>query len=200
MCRFIESIRVENGRIPLLEEHQARINTTLAQFEADITLSLRSAIDVPASAQEGIYKCRIVYNADGISEITYDRYEIKAISTFSTVEIGGHSYRYKYENRDWINDLVNKSGSGDIIMCKNDRITDSSYANLAFYDGSSWFTPKYPLLKGTRRSLLLKEKMLSEKDIFLKDVSKFSHFKYINAMMLWNEAPVFETLSIQGLP
>ena len=199
MSPFIETIRVENGKLPMLAEHQKRINASLSYFGYKPTFSLENEIIVPESYLYGIYKCRIIYDLRGILRIEFYPYEIRTTHSFALVDIGDYAYPFKYEDREWINDFIRSAKTDEIIMYKKDRITDSSYANLAFYDGSSWVTPRYPLLYGTRRSLLLKKGILAEKDIRIGDLRGYSQFKCINAMMTWEESPVFGLDSIKEI-
>ena len=62
-------------------------------------------------------------------------------------------------------------------------ITDTSIANIAFYDGEKWLTPKRPLLKGTTRARYLKSGLVIEKDIFVDDIKLFTKVALMNAMI-----------------
>jgi 4-amino-4-deoxychorismate lyase len=62
-------------------------------------------------------------------------------------------------------------------------VTDSSYANVVLRkkDGT-WVTPSSCLLKGTRRAQLLNDKSISEAEISVADLEKYSEIRLINAM------------------
>ena len=66
---------------------------------------------------------------------------------------------------------------------KNGYITDTSFSNIIFFDGANWITPSTPLLEGTKIKELLEKKIISEQEIKLKDLIKFSKAKLINAMI-----------------
>lgn len=52
MCRFIESIRLENGSIKLLDYHQDRVNKTgVHYFEKNNTINLLNSS----------YKCNLLF-------------------------------------------------------------------------------------------------------------------------------------------
>jgi len=190
MSRFIETIRIEEGTIPLLPEHQQRIGRTLAHLGMTHPFLLEDVLVIPQEARKGIIKCRVIYDKNGVIDIQFEPYIIKNIDTFSLVDIGSHTYTYKYENRDWIYDLLKGAAASEIIMCKEDYITDASYANLAFFNGTSWVTPRHPLLYGTRRQQLIRTNILSEVAITIKELHNYSHIKCINAMMTWEESPI----------
>ena len=104
-------------------------------------------------------------------------------------DIGDNDYVHKYSNREWINNILLKSGNDDVIFTKNGIVKDASYANLVFFDGQNWITPSQPLLLGTRRASLIAAGIIKEALIQIKDLPKYNTVKLINAMMLWEESP-----------
>lgn len=192
MYRFIESIRLEDGKFPLLEEHQLRLNKTFNHFGHFNPFLLDEVISLPEEYLNGLFKCRVVYDLQGKVSVEVVPYHIKKLGTFSLVDIGSADYPYKFEDRQWIIDLLNESEGDEIIMCRNGEITDSSYANLVFFDGDQWVTPKHPLLEGTRRAMLLKGGIIKERIITGSEIFNYHQFKCINAMISWEEAPVYQ--------
>ena len=71
----------------------------------------------------------------------------------------------------------------EVIIVKDGYITDTSYTNLCFFDGTTWFTPDTPLLPGTMRQRLLDQGIIKEKSIPLSDLNKYQSISLINAMM-----------------
>jgi 4-amino-4-deoxychorismate lyase len=98
-------------------------------------------------------------------------------------------YSFKYSDRSALTRLIDKSIADDILIIKNRQVTDTSYSNIAFTDGQKWFTPSNPLLKGTMRAKLINEGIISEIEISPAQISGFSHFRLINAMLGFN-API----------
>ncbi|QBA65028.1 aminotransferase class IV [Muriicola soli] len=199
MYRFIETIRLENGAFPLLEEHQLRLNKTFFHFGDSDPFLLDEVITVPTEYMKGIVKCRVAYDLQANVSVEFENYNIKKLNSFSLVDIGSSGYSYKFEDRQWIIDLVDKSDTDEIIMCRNGEITDSSYANLVFFDGRHWITPELPLLQGTRRSHLLKTGLIKEGLIRESEIFNFHQFKCINAMISWEEAPVYQIGQIKRI-
>jgi len=66
-------------------------------------------------------------------------------------------------------------------------IRDTTIANIAVFDGLKWFTPKNPLLCGTQRAKLLENKIITEKDIKIKDFKNIVSFAIINALIGFRE-------------
>ena len=79
----------------------------------------------------------------------------------------------------WINYFKKEK----IVIVKQGFITDTSYANIVFFDGHKWFTPVSPLLKGTKRTFLLDKKIIEETEIRIDDLEKFKKARLINAMI-----------------
>ena len=62
-------------------------------------------------------------------------------------------------------------------------MTDTTIANIAFFDGKTWFTPTTPLLQGTTRARLIDEGFLKLRDIKKEDIKEYSRFALMNAMI-----------------
>ena len=93
-------------------------------------------------------------------------------------------YSYKYADRSALNALLEAhSHYDDILIEKEGFLTDTSIANIAFYDGSQWFTPKHPLLEGTMRTKLLDEGFLQIKEIRREDIPSYTQVALMNAMI-----------------
>ena len=154
MCPFIESIRIENGVIYNLPYHNERLNRTRNVFWKDCApINLIDYIRMPH--EKGIVKCRIVYEKE-IKEIVYTPYSMREIDTLRIVYSDGINYTYKSTDREELNRLyVGRGDADDVLIVRNELITDTSIANVAFYDGCEWHTPQTPLLKGTQRAFLL---------------------------------------------
>lgn len=183
MCRFIETMQLRNGRIVNLAYHNARMHRARNQVLGcpDI-ISLENVITVPARFKSGKGKCRIIYGT-AIESIEFQEYQVRNIGSLKIVETD-MDYSHKYEDRSEINALFEqRSDCDEILLLKQGRITDTSISNIAFRDGSQWYTPEYPLLPGTRRMQLLEENQIKIKDILLRDLNNFQEACLINAML-----------------
>ena len=183
--RFIESILYQDGDYYNLNLHQERMNAVFAQYAPGDDAHDRHGI-LPDLKMEGTYKVRLVYDMDS-EDAAYDlefaEYQPRKIKALEVVRSRPFDYAMKYEDRNEINKLVARSSSDDIIIAINDQITDGSYFNLAFWDGSQWLTPDTPLLKGVRRAQLLQEKKIKEAPIYISDIHAFEKVSLINSMM-----------------
>lgn len=185
MSRLVESIKVLDGKLLNINQHNERMGRSLLDlFGKKSTVYLERIIDVPVSARKGVYKCRVVYD-DKNTEIEFIPYIIREVRSLRIVSDNDISYSYKFTDRSDLNRLYGLRGEcDDILIIKNGLVTDTSYANVILKDkNGSWFTPSSCLLKGTQRSQLLNNKSISEADISVDDLNKYSELRIINAML-----------------
>ena len=105
------------------------------------------------------------------------------------------NYKFKYENRDSLNFLYTKKDIADeIIIIKNNLVTDTTIANIAVFIDNQWYTPKYPLLAGTTRQRYLDNGILKEKNIDLHTFKKAEKFALLNAMIDFDVIDNFKVL------
>lgn len=187
MCRFIETIRVENGKARNLPYHEQRLNGTRAHFWPGSPV-VQLAECLPAVPANGIQKLRIVYGADGIEEATCTPYTLRPVRSLALMQADDMDYAYKSTDRTALNRLFARRGPyDDILIVRRHLLTDTSIANIALFDGKHWHTPRYPLLKGTKRAKLLDKGILTEKDIRTEDLPSYSTIRLFNAMIDWGE-------------
>lgn len=188
MCRFIESICCVNGEPLNLNLHQKRIDKTCQQFFSNTSFSIEDHLkDIP---KLGKYKARMLYDdASVLSE--FIPYIKKDISSLKAVQADEIDYAFKYEDRSPLTQLFDsRKNCDDIIIVKNNLCTDSYFANLAFFDGIQWFTPKKPLLNGVKRQRLIQKSKLIEADIAVESIHTFKKVSLINAMLDLDEVSV----------
>ena len=176
--QLLETIKIENGKVYNITWHNQRCNTSRRElFQDNKILNLEAFIDPP---KKGLYRCRILYRSE-IDSVEYIPYVPKKIESFKVVK-SQIEYDYKYSHRAQLNQLLLPQFD-EIIIEKDGFLTDTSIANIAFYNGEQWITPKKPLLHGTMREKLLSENFLIVKNIKSKEIKSFSHFALMNAMI-----------------
>jgi len=190
MYRFIETIRLENHRLQHLGWHHIRLNETRRHFfgsSADVDLS--EILVLPENLDNGVYKCRIVYS-EQIEEVTFQPYIPKSVQALRLVTDDHADYSYKFENRAMLELLLTQKGEADdILIVRNQCITDTSHSNVALFDGLHWYTPDTYLLNGTCRQRLLAEGILREAHITLHDLARYEEIRPINAMLVLERTP-----------
>ena len=188
MCRFIESIKLADGRFYRLELHQARVDKAFADFYPTIKpINLSEVLLKSNFPKSGTHKCRIVFDSD-VQFLEYTPYVRREIKSLKLVETDMETLPYKIEDRTKLNiAFAKRKDCDDILMTKNGLLTDTSYSNIALFDGSKWVTPKFPLVYGTNRAHLLSDNKIIEKDINFLDLKNFTHIRLFNAMIEFGE-------------
>jgi len=183
MYPLFESIKLVDGEIHNVDWHQKRYERSYRALYSKSPIShLINHVTIPAYANVGTYKLRISYN-DQYKKMEFDPYSLKEIKTLKMVVVNNINYDLKLHDRTALLDAYKqKESCDDILIIKNDMVTDSSYANIVFYNGKDWVTPNTPLLHGTARARLLHEGIIQEQEINVSDIATFQSFKLINAM------------------
>lgn len=181
MALLLETIKIQEGEVANISYHQKRLNQSReALFGIKTPLDLASYITPPPN--KGIFRCRVLYDRQ-IQKIEYLPYTPKAITSLRVVR-ANIDYRYKYADRASFTRLLQAHQDVDeVIIEKNGYLSDTTMANIAFYDGKRWLTPKSPLLQGTMRAKLLTEKKLIEKDIPKEGLTAYQNVALMNAMI-----------------
>ncbi|NUO00191.1 MAG: aminotransferase class IV [Saprospiraceae bacterium] len=185
MYRFIETIKIQHGLPCKLPLHEDRLQRTRQHFfpDAPPAPALANWLQVPAHCKTGIYKCRVIYARD-LLHAEFLPYTPRPIHRLKLVADDSVDYAWKCENRSALERLyAQKSDCDEVLIVKNGFLTDSSYSNLAFYDGKAWYTPEMPLLQGIQREWLLREEQIISTPIRIEDLNCFSQIALINAML-----------------
>lgn len=200
MSQFIESIKVEDQEIFLLELHQKRVDQTFAHFGKEGSIDLAKIFKHLQHDENGLFKLRIAYDLDKRIRTQMIPYAIPEIADFQLVENNSFDYSFKFEDRKELDKMKMKSKAEEIIIVKNNHITDTSFSNILFLKGKEWFTPNSYLLNGVQRQQLLKQKKIKEAEITMQNIKQFSHFQLINAMNDFDDMFIYPIDRIINLP
>ncbi len=186
--KLIESIKVLDGQVYNLAYHKWRMSATLsAIYNYPPAYDIEKLEFEQRGVSKGLYKLRVVYDALGYS-YTFQPYIVKPKNSLKVVFDDTIDYNYKSENRHQLKTLFEKrQDCDDILIVKNNLLTDSYYCNIALEKEGSWYTPAQPLLAGTKRAQLLDDRLLEKADIYLEELHLFSHIRLFNAMIEFGE-------------
>ena len=188
--QLLETIRFNAGKFSNIKLHQRRFNDSRRQlFNCKDEINLISILNSYIKNQPDyqLLKCRVVYDAE-VESVEFIPYSMPNITSLKLVNCDKIEYSHKYLNRSHINKLIlQKCNADDIIIVKNGLITDSSFANMLFFNGSQWLTPAQPLLKGTQRAKLLEQEQIITADIRPADLYNFTKVRLINAMLRFED-------------
>ncbi|WP_320035101.1 aminotransferase class IV family protein [Halarcobacter sp.] len=173
---FFETIKCEDFEVFNLSFHEKRIARTIG-----LNLNLQDYI-YPSSNK--LLRCKLIYDESGVLSVEFFPYKKREIKTFKILHEDGISYSKKYLNRESLDKLFEKKEDADeIIIIKDNFVTDTSIANIAIFDGTNWLTSKKPLLLGTTRDRLIQEGLLIEKDIDINMLKNSKKIALMNAMI-----------------
>lgn len=173
---YFETIKCEDFEIFNLDFHNKRVTNTIG-----LNINLQEYI-YPLS--EELLRCKVTYNDFEVLNVEYFPYKKREINSFKLIFDDAINYSKKYLNREKLDNLFSKKENCDeIIIIKNEIVTDTSIANIAIFYENMWITSKNCLLKGTTRNRLLEEKFLIEKDISVAMLQKASKIALMNAMI-----------------
>lgn len=189
MCRYIETIRIEKGRLRNIAYHDRRMNEVHREvWGVDRSVSLETYID--ASPYEERTRCRVTYGRD-VESVEFFPYQIRPVHSLQLVRGGQIEYRRKRADRSELNALFACRGEADdVLIVRGGLLTDTSIANIALGDGTGWYTPASPLLEGTQRACLLDAGMIRPLDIHADDLSRFQKIRLFNAMIDFGEIEI----------
>ena len=200
MSQFIESIKIEDQKIFLAELHQKRVNDTFSHFGKEGSIDVAKIFKNLDIDENGLYKLRIIYDLNKNFRTQLIPYAISEIDDFQLVENNNYDYSFKFEDRKEFEKMKMKAKTEEIIVVKNNHITDTSFSNLLFLKGKNWFTPTTFLLNGVQRQHLLKTKKIKETEITLNNIKEFSHFQIINSLNDFDDMFIYPIEKIVNLP
>ena len=186
MCQFIETIRIENGKPLNLGFHNYRFNRTRRDiFECNLPVNLADYIQPEPYTERT--KCRIEYQEE-VEKVEYLPYTVRPVESLRMVTSDGLDYTYKSSNRQKLDELFKQKGEADdILIIRDGLLTDTSIANIAFWNGQQWETPEVPLLEGTMRASLLGKGLIVPAVIRPQDLSRYTLVRLFNAMIGFGE-------------
>jgi 4-amino-4-deoxychorismate lyase len=179
---FFETIRIENGIVYNLSEHNRRLNRTRAKvFGTRDPIDLAEHLLPPV--KEGILRCRVVYDR-AIEQIEYLPYSPRPLTRFALVR-SAITYPHKALDRSELDALFARRGAADdiLIVSPEGFLRDTSIANIALKINSRWFTPERPLLPGTVRARLLAEGKITPVPLRFEDLTRAEAVAVLNAMV-----------------
>jgi 4-amino-4-deoxychorismate lyase len=195
--QLIETIRVCRGRLESVAWHDERFRRSQYDlFGVREARSLQELVSLPPGLGKGVYKCRILYDRE-VRRVEFLSYRPRRVRSLRLVEDDEIAYGYKFADRSVFDKLLRNNPFDDVLIVKNGRLTDASYANLAFFDGEKWLTPAEPLLPGTKRAKLIAAGTLHVEDLRPSDLWHFQGCRLINAMLVFGKTPILSPAHIQ---
>jgi hypothetical protein len=194
---LVETICVSNGTALRLPFHVARVRAscqTLGWKDVSKELLqtwLTSLQNMPYEYQKGRVMMRTVYDATGVSSVTFQQYQLRPVRSLRCVEADHLHYSLKSTHREGITHCVEqRENCDDVLILRDNLFTDTSIANIALWheEQQRWMTPTRPLLRGTHRAALLRSgTIIEDAALTLDRLEEFSRIRLFNAMINWGE-------------
>jgi 4-amino-4-deoxychorismate lyase len=185
VTKFLETLRLEDGMIHHLHYHQLRVCSVFDSFGMVCKIDLASYFNtLKRLPKKGLLRVRFIYTLEGIVTCSFHPYVKREIKHLKLVENDTIEYDKKYLSRAPLDTLFHKrQGCHDVLIIKNGYVSDTTIANVAFYDGVQWFTPATPLLEGTTRKRYLENGTVFAREIRKEDIYKYQKIALMNAMI-----------------
>lgn len=190
MFPLFETIKIVGNSLLNIDYHNARVNESRnSLLGLQEKWDLQKLITLPSLLPDIVYKCRFVYDVD-VTVVEFHPYSMRRLQTLKLVECPTIQYGFKYLDRKALYEVKQQNKQfDDVVIVKNGMITDCSFANVVFFDGTKWITPCTPLLKGTKRQKYIDEQVIFEREVGVKDLKFFNKIRIINAMIDLEESP-----------
>lgn len=188
MYPLFESLCVQDGQLLHAQWHRLRFEKAYRHcYGHSNPFDLLQDLSIPTEFAQGKVKLRIQYNKQN-RNFHFEHYQFQKIQSLQLVYTKELDYQYKYSQREKLETLFAKRGNcDDVLIVRKGWITDSSYANVVFFDGKDWWTPKNPLLEGTCRARLLDRGIIKEAELGVEDIKNFKGLKLVNALRDLNQ-------------
>ncbi len=169
-------------------------------FGIDEPVRLGELPTPPDSVDDRRHKCRLLYGRR-IGTPQFEPYHPQRVTSLRAVAAESLDYHLKYADRRLLTELRKRRGECDeIIIVVDGMVTDTSYSNLAFFDGSRWYTPDTPLLAGTKRDELIRTGTLEVARIAVSDIHRYERASLINSMLDLDQISVsVASIRLEGL-
>ncbi len=194
---LIETMRVENGEIFLLDYHLHRLKESAHRFLFPVSIhSLREALlDYVKNVPESLYRLKVAISPDGKFTIEH---KLEIGSTRLKVGLAKTPVDSKYwllyhktSYRTIYEQAKQTSPDYDDVIMWNEKglVTESTIANVVVQKGSRKFTPPVHcgLLPGTFRQYLLDTHQIEEREISVEELDTVDKIYLVNSVRKWIE-------------
>ncbi len=196
---LLETMKIEDGKIFLLEEHLNRIKQSSYYFnwpfpEKQIRKKLS---DLAKKYHQGTYKVRLLLNKNGA--ITHHIEQLDSRKQVGKVALAAHPinkasifHYHKTTYRTIYNDLKIASYYDTLLWNEEGYITEFINGNLIYQLDQQYYTPPIHdgLLPGTYRNYLIENGKVIERSLHKKDLIKIEKMWFINSVRGWVEVAI----------
>ena len=195
--RLLESLKLEDGKYPLLGYHLARLKDSANYFHflGNIEEAEKELMTLAEQYPKGIYKVRLLLDGKGQLELQAQKTApieepVKCALASSAVDSRNPFLFHKTTHRE-VYEKVSEGLPKDVfsILLWNEKqqLTEFTIGNLVLEKNRRFFTPPVScgLLAGTFRQHLLDRKLIEEKIIHKEELADCDAIWLINGVRGW---------------
>ena len=191
---LLETMKLEEGRFPLLEYHLNRAGKSSAYFNRPFNdADIRNQADKLASEHpEGVYKVRLLLDAAGHGKLTITPISeppLKVKASLAAEPVNEHDvFLFHKTTHRQVYDRHNRNDVFTVLLWnQKNELTEFTMANLVVKYQGEFFTPPVSsgLLAGTYREKLLEEGIIKERELAKEDLGNFEELWMINGLRGW---------------
>lgn len=189
MRYLLETFCLLDGYLLNLSYHQERVNSSL-QRDYNITHFIQAIKGTQefVNAQNGKWRVSVTYSENGIESVRFIPYTHPMVSSLCPVEIKENFYKHKWADRTKFDEIKRELPKGvEPLFILDGQVTDTSFTNVVLEKEGELYTPRTYLLKGTKRSLLLDNSLIKEREVTYDSLALYDKVHLINAMLNPNE-------------
>jgi len=196
--RLLESLLLEQGHYPRLEQHLDRLHWSASRlgYSCDQP-QIRQALLEHAAGTTGQHKTRLLLAADGncqieSSELQQIQQPLKIAVATTLVDPNDLLLYLKTEHRERYEQARQEQPEADEVLLINDRgeLTEGSFTNLVLKLDGRLVTPPLAsgLLPGIMRQELLEQGTIEEQVLYPRDLQQAEEIWLINSVRGWLRA------------
>ncbi|ANU09561.1 para-aminobenzoate synthase subunit I [Planococcus antarcticus DSM 14505] len=205
---LLESLKLEDGKYPLLQYHLARLkdSSSYFHFPGNIQQIERELIKISEKYPTGVYKIRLLLDIKGqtelqVQEVISVEEPIKCSLALSTVDSKDPFLFHKTTHRKVYEEASGKLREGifsTLLWNEKQQITEFTIGNVVLEKNGKFFTPPVScgLLAGTFRQQLLDQQLIEEKIIYKEELEDCDAIWLINGVRGWLSVELMSNVEI----
>lgn len=194
---LLESLKLEDGKYPLLSYHMARLqdSANYFHFPGNIQGAESALMELAKKHPQGIYKVRLLMNGKGKIELQAQKTAlieepVKCALALSAVDSSNPFLFHKTTHRDIYeepSDKLPKELFSVLLWNEKQQLTEFTIGNLVFEKDGRFYTPPVScgLLAGTFRQHLLDQQVIEEKIVHKEELQDCDAVWLINGVRGW---------------
>ena len=194
---LLESLKLEDGKYPLLSHHLSRLKDSSAYFHfpGNIRGAEKELRTLAEQYPQGIYKVRLLLDGNGQLELQAQKTApieepVKCTLASSAVDSRNPFLFHKTTHRkvyDKVSEDQPKEVFSVLLWNEKQQLTEFTIGNLVLEKDGRFFTPPVScgLLAGTFRQQLLDQKLVEEKIVHKEELTDCDAVWLINGVRGW---------------